>query len=46
MSTDHRVHTDEVDESTSSRVSPTAEFILIMVITGVTALGGVTFLTF
>ncbi len=45
MSTDHHVHTNEVDESTSAGLSPTAEFILIMVISGVTALGGVTFLT-
>lgn len=43
MSTDHIRGTD-VDEVTSPGISSTLEFIMIMVITGVVALGGVAFL--
>lgn len=41
MSTDHNVPANNVEESTTTGISQTAEFILLMVITSVTALGGV-----
>ncbi len=44
MSTDHR-RPNEVENPTSPRINDIAEFILIMVITGAVALGGVAFLT-
>lgn len=44
MSTDHASATD-VDSEPAPGISPIAEFILIMVITGVIAFGGVAFLT-
>ena len=44
MAADHTQPT--VDEGLSPELSPTLEFVLIMVITGVVAFGGVAFLTF
>lgn len=44
MTADH-VQANDLEES-SGAISPTAEFTLLMVITGVIAAGGVAFLTF
>lgn len=43
MSTDHAQPT-EVDETGTPGISTTAEFLLVMVITGAIAFGGVAFL--
>lgn len=44
MAADH-VQRTEVDDTAAGGISPTVEFVLFMVITGVIAFGGVAILT-